>query len=212
MKLLPQSNRTLVTIIIVCILAGCSLPGAQRAPSRQTWLLQDNGEAQTSPISNAKSCITLRINLPDSAPGFATTNMMYSKEPDQLAHFAYHQWVDAPSRMLAEAMHSRIENSGLIGAVVSGSQDVRTDFRLDSELSGPLQIFELDQSSVTLTIRLKLIDVSNRTLLNTRSLRYSEPANKANPQEGVAAANRATQNLLNDLAAFVFDSLKDVDC
>jgi cholesterol transport system auxiliary component len=209
---LPKTSYTLATIITVCILAGCSFPGAQRSPSRQTWLLQGDEGIQTSHTINARSCITLRVSVPESASGFSTPNMMYSKKPDQLAHFAYHQWVDAPARMLAASMQSRIENSGLFGAVVSGSTDVKTDFRLDSELSGPLQVFESGKSIVILTMKLKLIDISKRRLLNTQSFSYSEPASEANPQAGVAAANRATQHLLDDLTTFVSDSFKDVDC
>jgi cholesterol transport system auxiliary component len=197
---------------LVLMLVGCSFQGTKQTVVRQTWLLHDIEVAQNPARLIAKTCKSLRVNVPDSAPGFSTSRMKYSEEPNQLDHFAFHQWVDTPARMLAASIQHRLDGSNIFATVVSGSPDVKTDYRIDSEISGPLQVFEHGESHVILTVRVKLIDVPNRTLLDSRTFSYSEPAIAANPQAGVSSANRAVQRFLDDLSLFVSASMDKVDC
>ncbi len=114
--------------------------------------------------------------------------------------------------MIAAMMEDRLDADGLFGAVLTGSSDIRTDLRLDSELKALQQTIDGNSSGVELTIKLGLVDVSSRSLLDTRVFSYTETADGANPVAGAAAANRAANRFLADLTPFVAAVAGRFDC
>ncbi len=207
-----EQRRGLSIAILACLLTGCSLPGPPISPAKQIYWLQGVEELNKGSLVRSGSCATLRISNSGSVPGFMTSRMAYTTEPKRLDYFAYHEWVDTPAKMITTMIESRLDHIGMFGAVVSGSPDIRTDYRLDSELKRLLQVFNTSSSRVVLTIKVNLITVSDHSLLNSRTFDYMEPASGANPEAGVAAANRAAENFLVDLAAFVSESVEQFDC
>jgi cholesterol transport system auxiliary component len=210
---MSAAGRTgLLIAALACCLAGCgSLPGGQKATARQTWLLHGDS-ASAAAAADTRPCLSLRVSTPASAPGFGTTRMVYISQRSRLEHFAWNEWVDTPARMTAAMVEARLEGSGLLGAVMTGSSDIRTDLRLDSEIKSLQQVFNGAGSSVSLMIKVNLIDVSSRSLLNSKIFSYSETADNANPEGGVAAANRAAERFLSDLTAFIADSIAGFHC
>jgi cholesterol transport system auxiliary component len=138
--------------------------------------------------------------------------MAYTKQPPRLAYFAYNEWVDTPARMVAAMLGEHLEASGLFRAVLTGSADIRTDLRLDSEIRSLQQDFNASGSTLFLEIKVSLIDVSSRSLLNARSFRYREPVDHEGPEAGAVAANRAADRFLTDLKQFVADTIGGLDC
>ena len=203
----------LLVAVLACCLAGCgSMPGGQKAKSKQTYLLRGDGSAGVSAVEDARPCLSLRVSAPDSSPGFGTTRMAYMSKPLRLDYFAYHEWVDSPARMTAAMMESGLEASHLLGVVVTGSSDVRTDLRLDSEIKALQQDFDPAGSTLLLAIKVGLVDVSSRSLLNSATFTYREPVDSPDPEAGVAAANRAASHFLTDLKGFVAASISRFDC
>lgn len=197
---------------LACCIAGCSMPGGQKASPRQTWVLHGEGASSIDVAADTRSCLSLRISTPASAPGLGSRRMAYTSQRSQLDYFARNEWVDTPARMAAAMMEARLDASGLLGAVMTGSSDIRTDLRLDSEIKSLQQDFNGTGSSVSLMIKVSLIDVSSRSLLNSKIFSYSETSDTANPEAGVAAANRAAARFLADLTVFVADSIAGFHC
>lgn len=138
--------------------------------------------------------------------------MAYTTEPPRLDFFAYHEWVDTPARMTAAMMEARLDSSALLGVIVSGSSDIRTDLRLDSEIKSLQQDFSGVSSTLHLAIKASLVDVSSRSLLGSKTFSYEEVVNGENAEAGVAAANRAADRFLADLTTFVAESIARFDC
>ena len=133
--------------------------------------------------------------------------MAYVNDPPRLDYFAYHLWVDPPARMLATAMETRLDSSGLFGAVLSQSSGIDTDLRLDTELLRLQQVFSGSGSSVELVMKVVLVDLDSRELLGSRTFQYKETTNGANPTEGVDAAQQAVNRFLDDLVEFVAQAI-----
>ena len=201
-------------LLLLSFLGACSLPtlGKQPASVRQSWQLQDERATVPAPVAGDRPCLTLRVNAAGSAPGFTTERMAYTTQAQRLDYFAYHEWVDTPARMLAALMESRLDASGLFGAVVSGSPEIKTTLRLDAELLRLQQDFTGTGSAVNLAIKVKLIDVPGRALLDVKTFSYSEAAADANPEAGVDAANRAAGRFLAELTTWVAASIDRIDC
>ncbi len=204
----------LVTLLL--FLAGCSLsgaiPGTSQTTARQSYLLQGDGTAGAFAVAAARQCLSLRVSAPASAPGYGTARMAYTTQPPRLDYFAYHEWADQPARMIAAMVEARLDASGLLAAVVTGSADIRTDLRLDSELKSLRQDFTGASSTLALAIKVSLVDVSRRSLLNTKTFSYTETVDDAGPAAGAAAANRAADRFLAELTVFVADSIARFDC
>ncbi len=206
---------TLATTLAI-LGASCSLPGKAPVTAKQTYLLQDRGlqhggQSGTSLATEARHCLSLRVTTPASAPGYASTRMVYVKQAPRLDYFAYHEWVDTPARMIQTLMETRLDSSGLFGTVVSGSSDVRTDLRLDAELQKLQQDFSGNGSTLSLEIKVAVVEMSGRSLLASKSFSYTETAG-VDPASGVAAADRAAQQFLADLTTFVAEAISALEC
>ena len=193
-------------------LNACSLPGREQAPSPQTYVLQASQAVKASAPAAARKCLSIRVSSPATAPGFTTSRMAYTEQADRLDYFAYHEWVDTPARMLAHLVAQGLDASGLFGAVLSGSPEISTDLRLDSELIRLLQVFADSGNTLALDIKVTLVDVKSRSLLRSKTFSYSQAVSKTNPEAGVAAANRASDAFLVDLLAFLEESIAPIAC
>jgi len=213
---MSKQRYILLLAALAVFIVGCSLPGKSPATAKQTYLLQDHGsqaggQAGISPADGARRCLSLRVTTPASAPGFTTIRMVYTKQPPRLDYFAYHEWADTPARMIQAMMEARLDSSGLFGSVLSGSSDIRTDLRLDAELNSLQQDFSGDVSTLRLQIKVSLVEVSGRSLLQSKTFSYTETAG-TDPASGVAAADRAVQKFLADLTAFVAEAISPLQC
>jgi len=209
---LPLTKITVLLSLAVCCVAGCSMPGAKQEPAKRTYLLQGTKSIQATDSSGTRPCLSLRVSMPAASPGFGSTRMAYTEQPARLAYFAYHEWVDTPSRMVAAMLEGHLEASGLFRAVLTGSSDIRTDLRLDTEITSLRQDFNGKNSTLVFGIKVGLVDVSSRLLMTSRSFEYAEAADEANPESGVAAANRAADRFLKELTDFVAGAISDLAC
>ena len=210
--MLNLGRPVLCALLLWIVPVSCSLPGKPASPPMQTFVLQGSGSLPGVPPARARPCLSLRISSPTAAPGVGSARMAYSQEANRLDYFAYHAWVDAPAKMLSSLMTRTLESSGLFGAVVSGSPEVRTQLRLDSELLRLQQEFDGSDSRLLLDVRVALVDVPSRTLLGSRSFSYSITAGAANPEAGVAAANQAADRFVADLEEFLAASIAPISC
>jgi cholesterol transport system auxiliary component len=204
--------RPFVLFCTVTLVAGCSLPGPRQGVTSQHYMLDGGGSHGEHSVQVYKPCLTLRVSTPGSAPGFGTSRMAYINAPPRLDYFAYHAWVDAPARMLETLLVTRLDRAGMFGAVLSGTQELRTRLRLDSELQRLVQTFDESGSTVSLEIRVVLIDTGSRSLAGSRTFSYAESAVDGNPLAGVAAANRAADRFVEDLLEFLADATNPYEC
>lgn len=212
MNSLTRKGLILIVSVVTLLVTACSLPGSSKGTMKQVFVLQGEAGSTVSGDLTAMHCLSLRLSLPESAPGFNTVRMAYQIEPNRLDYFAYHEWAATPARMLASVMEGRLDASGMFGAVISGSADIRTELRLDSEVLALQQDFSEQTSAVWLAIKVNLVDVSNRSLIGSRAFSYRVPAAEQNAEAGVVAANQATDQYLNDLLAFLSESVSSIQC
>lgn len=183
------------------LLSGCTgklLPEPE--PPAAVFLLEVPTGAATQVNTTGP---TLAVGAMRSAAGFDSADMLYREHSYQLQAFAHHRWADAPARMLEPVLVAAAEQSGLFAGVIAPGSHARADLRLDAELVRLQQVFAPDGSRVELTVRAYVTDTGNGELLNSRVFDIAEAANEATPYGGVAAANRATIRLAEQLREFL---------
>lgn len=205
-------RNALLTGALASLVAACTLPGPRQGIARHSFMLEAVASDDGAGADASITCPAIRITRPGSAPGFRTSRMAYITEPPRLDYFAYHEWVDTPARMLEVLMATRLESAGLFAAVFTGTRDISTGLRLDSELRRLVQEFDGSESSVRLDVKVNLVDTGSRSLVSSRTFSYEESASGDNPAGGAAAANRAANRFADDLIDFLSASTGPLDC
>ena len=212
MNNLARNSLIFPVTVIALLLSACGLPGKPKSTEKQVFILQAEQITPRPDNLASRPCLSLRISQPESAPGLNTTRMAYRTDSNHIDYFAYHEWVASPARMMASLMEARLDESGMFGPIVSGSSDIRTDLRLDSHVLSLYQDFTGETSTVSLSVKVNLIDVSNRSLTNSEIFSYRVPADERNAESGVIAANQAAEQLLDDLTRFISTSIESMKC
>ena len=155
-----------------------------------------------SPSPAAPTTPTLLLSTPQAAAGLDSPHMLYVRQTHRLAYFAQSEWADTPARLLAPLMVAALDRAGLFRAVVSTPTAVKADLRLDTEVVRLQHHFDTSPSQVRLTLRATLSDNNTRQLLAQIELDQRVDAASEDAPGGVVAANLATQQMLDALAAF----------
>ncbi len=150
---------------------------------------------------------TLIVNPPLAAAGFDSPRIIYVQEPHQLEYFAHSEWVDPPAQMLGPLLVTAIGHTGSFGAVVLTPGAAAGDLRLDTVILRLQQEFQTRPSRVRFTLRAVLVDDRTRRVLASRDFDGIAIASSDDPVGGVAAANRAVQTVLENLATFCVEAV-----
>ena len=189
--------------------AGCTgglLPKPAAAPTRYT--LGDSppapGPASTQPlVQAAPAAPSVVVALPNAAPGFDSTRMVYLRQPQVLQAYAYAEWVDTPSRLLLPLMVQALQRTGAYRAVLQAPSSATAALRLETELLRLQHDHTASPSVVRLSLRALLLNAATRQPLGTREFDARVPALSDSPEGGAAAAATATRLVLADLADYV---------
>jgi cholesterol transport system auxiliary component len=190
-------------------LAGCGSLWPAKSPQPAVYSLQvmegtaaSRRDEQTParPDAAALAGPVLVVQVPLAAPGFDTTHIVYTQQPNRLQIFARHEWVDTPARMLAPLLVAALERGGAFRAVVQAPSAATGAMQLDTQLLRLQQEFGPVPSRVRLVLRAQLVDTGRRQVMATREFEQVVPSTSEDAPGGVAAAQQAANALLDDLA------------
>lgn len=194
----------------VMLLPAC---GLARGPSEpiHSYVLEVEEGRELSNMNEMRSQgrPTLLVSLPDPAPGFESSRMVYVKMSHELNFYAASQWVESPAAMLAPLIVQRLESSGLWGAVAHMPTPVRGDLRLDIDEVALAQEFLQEPSRVRLSLRAQVLTISDPHVLGTRRFDIREEAPSEDAYGGVLAAQWAVRQLLDDLQEWLGQCVRD---
>lgn len=205
-------TRLLAVLLGASSLCACSALDKPSTPAPSFYTL-DGASASTSapqPVTSPapNTGLTLIISPPQAASGFDSQRMVYVRQDHQLEYFAHNEWVDPPARMLEPLLVSAAQQTGAFAAVVLAPGAAAGDLRLNTDILRLQQNFQVHPSRVQLTLRVHLTDEKTRKVLAWQEFSADTPATSDTPQGGVAAANRAVQEVLTQLAQFLVNRPK----
>jgi cholesterol transport system auxiliary component len=138
----------------------------------------------------------------ESAGGYDTPRMAYSRAGGEIEYFARHRWAERPAEMLEDILVASIERSGRFSAVLSPSSRADGDLFLETELLE----FRQDLSGAATfhaALRATLVDQGSRRVVGTsRTFDVVEAMDEASASAGAAAAQRAAEHLVAEVAAY----------
>jgi cholesterol transport system auxiliary component len=140
------------------------------------------------------------VHPPLAAPGYDTSHIVYTQQPNRLQVFARHEWVDTPARMLTPLVVAALERGGAFSAVVLAPSAATGSMQLDLQLLRLQHEFGPLPSRVRLVLRAQLIQTSSRQVMATREFEQVAQSLSEDAPGGVAAAQQAVHALLDELA------------
>ena len=191
-----------VVYLLAVALHGCALgPVEQNAP--RTFLLNpDIAVRKLSHNPKRPDPLILLASQPKAQAGFETARMAYLLRPHEVSYYAFNQWADMPARMFAALLTQTMEKTGLWHAIVQAPSAVKADYRLDcDDLVVEQQFFS--PSRVRVALRAQLIDHKRQSIIGTRNFEIYDAAPSEDAYGGVLAANRASAELLEQIAEWV---------
>ena len=210
MNSMKHTNRLVAASLILALSAGCSAIRPKATPQPAFYSLDSGKVESRSNPALSPTALTLIVNPPHAASGFDSQRILYVRTDHQLEYFAHSEWVDTPARMLAPLIVTAVERSGAYRAVVLTPSAAAGDLRLDSEIVRLQHEFGSQPSRVRFTLRAYLVDNSTRRVLARREFDATESSPSEDPYGGVIAANLAVQKVLQQLAEFCAESVRQL--
>jgi cholesterol transport system auxiliary component len=194
-----KSSRAIGVLFALLALAGCALP-QDSSPPPQAYLLEAG--AFTPPPARRSSSKILLVTVSKEAPGFDSNRIAYTREPPKLDYYKDSVWSDTPAKMLLPILVRAFESTGAFKAVVSPPSPVLADLRVDVDVIRLQQEFVTTPSRVRLITRIKVVQMKNGHVLETRLFEAIEPAPSENAAGAARAANAAVQKVLGEMIPF----------
>jgi cholesterol transport system auxiliary component len=201
-----QIRISVLLMVLASLLSACSslLPSPPPTPSFYTL----RSSVKAAPVNQSVKVTgpTLLVNPMRAASGFDSTQMVYTRQPQQLEHFARSEWADTPARMLApwlvQVLSTELTRSASVGAVLLAPSSAASEYAVDTDLIRLQQDFNVQPSQVRLTLRVALIQTTTRRVLAVREFDSTEPAATDNPRGGVQAAQIVSARVMLEVAEF----------
>ena len=201
-----RSERGARTFILVLLCAlGTGLSGClslQDVPPREYYVLDDLAKAGAS-RPPAPSSSVLLVSAASASPFYETQNLVFSRAPGQRAYYQFAGWTERPGRRLTELLMRRLEARGSFKSVAATTAGIKGDFVLGTRLEEFYHDTVAKPGSVRIEVSLELVDYAGRTIVAQRRFTQNVPAAGENAEAAVAAFNRATTALLDDMSAWI---------
>lgn len=198
-------DKWLKLLLLCLMLTGCTLP-QDHAPPQQTYLLEVSNFPSVLATSKARRKVLL-VNVSKGAPGFDSRNIAYTSAPPQLNYYRDSAWSDTPANMLLPILVQAFERTGAFKAVVAPPSPGLADMRVDVDVIRLQQELMKRPSQVRIVARLKVVDMRNRHVLDTRLFEAVAPAPSDDAAGAARAAQVALEQLLDEMLPFALKNM-----
>lgn len=192
-------KKMMLLLAIPLVIAGCS-----SVPQKKSYTLTTD---TNNIIAGNKALPSLMISQVKSL-GRLSTDMIYSRSPNEIESYTQSDWVTPPTQLIQGALTQDLETRGLFQYVIMAPNSVPATNRLDITIQEMNQIFTNDkQNHIVLRLQVHLISNANNKIIRTFTYNVSEPGNAYNAEAGVAAYNRALNQIAARLATDISQTL-----
>lgn len=185
--------RNIFLAVLSLLIASCSILSPVKTAPVSIYTLSATGGSAA--VHSRAGRPVLMVSAPTAAPGYQTSNMLYTKRPFELNNFARNRWAAPPAEMLAPLLVQSLQNSGCLNAVVSPPFSGNASMVLDTRLLALQQEFKGRSSQVRLVLQMNLQNNTTREVLASPQFEVVVPA-ASDPYAGVVAANKAVAVVL----------------
>jgi cholesterol transport system auxiliary component len=194
-------SRNLLGLLAVLFVSGCSVLPKPAPEAIDTYVLEYTPDAPAG-AGTDRELPVLIVTTPRAHGGYDTARIAYMQQTYGLRYYTRSRWADTPAHMLAPLIADAMQATGNMQALYATPGSITADQRLDTELIRFHQDFRRQPSEVRVSLRAHLVDLSSNRVIGTRQLDVRTVAETDDAYGGVVAANKAVQQLLDELTRF----------
>lgn len=188
-------------LVLPLIIAGCA-----STPAKKSYILSTDTTAINVNAGNLPSVMISEVR----SIGRLSTDMLYSRNTNEIASFVTSEWVAPPAQMLQAAITQDLEARNLFQYVVMAPNSVTAAYRLDLTILEMRQYFPSDvDSHIVLKVQARLINNSNNKIARTFNYHKEEKSPHYNAEGGVEAYNKALNQISSQLAQDLSQTLRN---
>ncbi len=189
-----------ISSLLVMNLTGCSLFGPVKTPPVTPYSLTYLGS--TTVKSNPQGPV-ISVSSVNAVPGFDTADMIYVRKHFEHGTFSKNRWSSPPADMMTPLLVQSLQNTGCFRAVTSPTSGGTADLALNTQLILLQQEFTANSSHIHMVVLATLLGGGGQEVIAQRRFECTIEAPLNTPYGGVIAANRATDEILNQIDRFV---------
>jgi len=198
-----MKNRSILIVILISLLLGGCVSITKELPAFNTYTLQLDDVKK----SDSKIDYSITISEPKSLSSintkFITYTMGYRYE-----NYSLSKWSDSPSKMLQKNITSYLSLRDNYKYINSSKVNIKSDYKLVSELENFTQVFTKDGVFVKVDIRVYL--KGKRSEIYVKSFSYTKKSTSDNAIGAVESFNILTNEFVRDLDVWIIQTLEKV--
>jgi cholesterol transport system auxiliary component len=199
MTTMMRNYLILSSLLLLSSLSSCSLLSPVKSEAGSSYII--NAVPEYVPTRSTHS-VTLLVMQPETSEIYNTTQMAYSVRPYQIAYFSRNHWAETPSQMLQPLIVQTMQNTHYFHAVVTPPFIDGYDYSLSTQILELQQDYTHKPAILKLKLRAQLSRAAINRVIATTQYSVEVPIPSGTPYGGVFAANRATAQVLRQLAEF----------
>lgn len=171
------------------------LVGCQSAPYKTQYTLGSD-VASTIQASAQHKPYSIIVSDVKSFGAGKNTDMTYTREANVVEAYTKSAWVEPPTQLIQVALANALIASNVYKDVLMAPTSINSPYKVDATIQTMQQSFKDGQSSVDLSLMVRLVNTSNQHLVFSKIYSAKEPVNALNAEGGVEAYNQALNRLL----------------
>lgn len=176
------------------IIAGC-----QSTPYKtQYTLAADTSVSNIQTVTKQKPYSIIVSDVKTFTHGLST-DMTYTRIANVVEAYTLSAWAEPPVQLIKTALANALIASNAYKDVLMSPTSIKSPYRIDATIQTMQQQFSGNQSSVDLSLMVRLVNTATQQLVFSKTYSATEVAPKDNAEGGVEAYNRALARLLPDI-------------
>lgn len=172
------------------VIAGC-----QSATYKAQYTLSSDVVDSVQSIQRTKP-YSIIVNDVKSFGAGISTDMTYTRNANVVEAYTKSAWVEPPVYLVKVALANALIASGAYKDVLMAPTSIPSPYRVDTTIQKMQQNFANGQSTIDLSLAVRLVNTKTHQLVFSKIYSTSEPTATQNAEGGVEAYNRALTRLL----------------
>lgn len=194
--------RNALTLLLLAVLAGCSiLPAGRPRPVSHHVLAIPAPAASAAPADRTGPVLLVRDT---ETPGvFQSVRLVYSRTPGALNYYQYARWSEVPARSFNTLLRQHLNAAGLYGAAVPVGAGVVADYQLNTRLQSFFHDASEAPGKARLTLEAELVSRRDARLLARQVFRVEAPVTSHDAAGAAEGLGRAAGQAIEQLGAWL---------
>ena len=184
-----------LTVVLASLLfiAGCAT-----APYKTQYTFNSDAISSIQPSAQQKP-YSITVSDGKSFGTGANTDMTYTRHPNVIEAYTKSAWVEPPIYLMKVALADALIASNVYQDVLMAPTSIQSPYKVDATIQKMQQHFVDGQSSIDLSLMVRLVNASTHQLIFSKIYSTTEMATSQDAAGGVEAYNRALSRLLPNI-------------